>query len=882
MVTEVDNIGHQVREFFHTAQLNGAGHRKLIHSMRKLFLESSELGVTGEEEFFLSIVHCLNIMLAVRKTEEVVSRGMRFLLGFVVWSAEKDEASVLGGPTATSRLIENLMLYALEGIDVKERLVRVRLAQLMVACVSSVDELSDGVWKIFRTKMTERLFDKEAAVRVQAVHAMSRLQQLPLTEDGAILIQDVFLELLAHDPAADVRRTVLEALNVTEATLGRILLRCRDIDAGVRKSLFSRKMGEIDVRVLSIKQRDELLRCGLRDRDAGVRKAVIEMVFTRWIAVADNNLVQLLLSLDVIQHTDVAEAALQAFYEGNPDMFASGFPTDSFRHLTPETAIALRVYCEQVGAERAAELIPEMSELASHIQCIYKDAFLGGGIMGEGDQRADAEFVMVQILKASRLLDAADEMGRRVMQSVVVDLLANLELGEVLFDAALTTLSHLNPSSASFIGTVGPLLSDLHDLYDAPSGGAAPDEDGRLQHSLESLSIAPEPVVLGEDIRILSQLRCLQIIAQSFKCLPPFRSGPSHPMFLGLLNDAVIPAVNSPYAAVQCKGLYCLGLACVLREELAAEYLQLFVEFYRLGGDETRLMALRIIFDLLLSHGPMKDMGAVVFDGIADVLCPSSSEDRERAKEVQAVAAEGYAKLLLHRRVDTEGPLLGLLTLYYDPSTADNPRLRQILSYFLQAFALSSAEHQMFLAQTVLPLLDSMMHTGADANLTAIGLQLLELTDPAKLIVGASNPSDNSDANANAHTYLAEAFAWAALSTAASLPPASKLYTYLLCRLRIDASWGPLAIKRLLFVTGQLIRATEKTQQTSVKRLVALLVELDDPTQVLEGEELRTLRDRLATVEMVVRQAPLVKTSRMRNPSSLATTNVMDEISDIL
>lgn len=893
MVTEIESIGRQVRHFFHAAQLSGAGHRKLIHNMRKLFLESGELGMAGEEEFFLSIVHCLNIMLAVRKTEEVVSRGMRFLLGFIVWSAEKDEAGVLGGPTPATRLIENLMLYALEGIDSRERLVRVRLAQLMVACVNSVDELGDGVWRVFRTKMTERLFDKEAAVRVQAVHAMSRLQQLPLTEDGSILVQDVFLELLAHDPVADVRKTVLEVVDVTEATLESIVLRRRDSDASVRKTLFANKMSEIDVRVLSIRQRDELLRCGLRDRDAGVRKAAIEMVFTRWIAVANNNLVQLLLSLDVIQHADVAESALQAFYEGNPDMFASGFPTDSFRHLTPETAIALRVYCEQVGGERAAELIPEMSELAGHVQRIYEEAFFadGGSSGGEGEFRTDAEFIILQILKVSMLLDTADEMGRRVMQGVLVELLANLELSETLFEASLATLAHLTPTPAAFINVVGALLSDLHDLYE-PCSSVSADDEGLLQRSLESLSLAAEQqAVLSEDTRILSQIRCLQIIGQSFKCPSVPRSLSSHPMLLGLLNDAVIPAVNSPYAAVQGKGLYCLGLACLLSEELAEEYCPLIVEFYRQGSEETRLMALKIIFDLVLGHAQRVDVATgsgaseTLLESISDALVPlSAGDDAQRMREIQSVAVEGFAKLLLHRLIASETFLCRLLRLYYDPVTADNPRLRQILSYFLQAFALSSADHQMLLAKTVLPLLESLLQTVPDANLLTIGMQLLELTDSAKLIPveGRSEAMTLAKETANAHSHLAEVLAWAALSTAASHSAASKLYTQLLCRLRIDSSWSPSAIKRLLFVAGQLIRTTEKTQQTHVKRLVALLVELDDPTQVLEGEELRELRERLASIELVVKQ-PTSKPARPRQHSALAPiTNVMDEISDML
>ena len=252
----------------------------------------------------------------------MVTRCVRFLVGFIVLSTERDEARVLGGSSPTSRLVENLLLYALEGIDSKERWVRVRLGQLMVACVNSVDELSDGVWTAFRSKMTERLFDKEAAVRVQAVHAMSRLQGLPLSEaqdEGQLHVLDIFLELLAHDPSADVRKAILGHIEVSDRTLEPILLRRRDVDVGVRKFFYERKMPDVDVRILSIGQRDAILRSGLRDRDPGVRRACVEMVFGSWIKTANNNLIMLLLSLDVLCNLEVAEWALRSFYEMAPD-----------------------------------------------------------------------------------------------------------------------------------------------------------------------------------------------------------------------------------------------------------------------------------------------------------------------------------------------------------------------------------------------------------------------------------------------------------------------------------------------------------------------------------------------------------------------------------
>jgi condensin complex subunit 3 len=279
---------------FSESQYHISSHRKNVHALLNLqrtwckveseaaaaakgFDSVEEAMAHQEEEFFLAFVAALGVVLGAKRMDESVGRLMRFVVGFIVFSAEKtdDAAAVVGGEssgTVASRFIENLMLFALEGVDVKEKLVRARLCQVIVACVNSVDELSDAVWQVFRAKMMERLFDKEAVVRVQAVHAMARLQALPLTEDesssAGLEILDVFMDLLQHDPSAEVRKTVLGQIDVTPRSLGVIRARRRDVDPKIRRSFYAAKLGEIDIHNLTIEQRDQVLRSGLTDRYA--------------------------------------------------------------------------------------------------------------------------------------------------------------------------------------------------------------------------------------------------------------------------------------------------------------------------------------------------------------------------------------------------------------------------------------------------------------------------------------------------------------------------------------------------------------------------------------------------------------------------------------
>lgn len=255
----VDEIHAAICSLFSESQHSSSSHRKNVHAFHRL-LQQCVGDVKREEQLLVSVVHSLTVVLVAKRGDEVANRLMRFLAGFVVFISDKGE----GG--AKERFIENIMLFCLEHIDAKDKVVRARLAQLMVACLNAVDELSDNVWDVFRAKMTERLFDKEAAVRVHAVHAMSRLQGLALSEESSLDVMDIFLDLLQHDPSADVRRAVLVQIDVCPRSLPLILERRRDVDVGIRRHFYSFKMNEVDLKTLTIEQRDGILKTGLSDR----------------------------------------------------------------------------------------------------------------------------------------------------------------------------------------------------------------------------------------------------------------------------------------------------------------------------------------------------------------------------------------------------------------------------------------------------------------------------------------------------------------------------------------------------------------------------------------------------------------------------------------
>lgn len=909
------DMRQSVTDLFCDSQHHVSSHRKNVHQLRQVHLEwCREGGAEREEAFFLVFLQCLNLVLAVKKNEEVVGRMMRFIVGFVVLSADKgtkdwfsllfntltDEEGKNGATTVTSRFIENLMLYALEGVDAKEKSVRARLCQLLVACVNSVDELGDHVWTAFRGKMVERLFDREAIVRVHAVHAMARLQALPIDEEGSggLEVLDIFMDLLQHDPAYEVRKAVLSQIDVTPRSLPIVLGRRRDIDVRIRRAFFTEKLAEIDMRTLSIEQRDAVLRAGLTDRETSVKQACIDMIFRNWIHDANSNLVEFLACLDVQNNTKMSEGALEAFFDGHPEeSIAEAFGPAYFENLTVETAFILRVYCQwraaKDGAAVVQEVLPEIVQMAAYIRRAYETLLGCCGDEQAAGMRAEVEFVLGELLLVCRLLDWSDEVGRRVLADALLELLTNLELGDSLFTSALSLLILQSPSSQDYYDLVVGLVADFRDVFEDPSQDEQQmtPEELTLKRSMEGLTLA-EGTVLPEEVRILARLRCLELIREALRLAVSIEEDALLPT---ALTEVVIPAVNSSYAAVQAAGLLCLGLACSLSRELTAEYLNLFLDFFRLGSDETAIEALRIAFDLLFLFGlPAEDGSSGVSGSQAlDTLCMALYDPRPT---IQALAAEGFAKLLLHGILKDNGILEGLLQLAYHPQTANEPRLRQCLAYFLPAFAFSRPAHQMALASVALPLLRSYdrdkQSASSGLSVADVAAQLAHLTDPDNLVKKDSH--DDSDEPADAigpHDLLAMEALWTLIEHPTG--PLTRALLNLLPRLRLP-SFKPLTIKKLVFLTAQLSKIVVHDRATlpTVKKLLAGLVELDDVETVISAEDLAVMKERLSKYLPVSDSLAIpASIARMKSASSKpkATAsddqpvdNILDDLDDIL
>jgi condensin complex subunit 3 len=139
---------------------------------------------------------------------------------------------------------------------------------------------------------------------------------------------------------SEVRRAALLNIPVTSATISPILLRVRDTDSHIRKLVYSSVLNPPDSqkftgithpRVLSIAQRELIVRHGLGDREPGVRSAAGALI-SSWFdamtsessesqsdAKADSPVLKLLALFDLAE-SKVAEDALLSLLQNRSDV----------------------------------------------------------------------------------------------------------------------------------------------------------------------------------------------------------------------------------------------------------------------------------------------------------------------------------------------------------------------------------------------------------------------------------------------------------------------------------------------------------------------------------------------------------------------------------
>ena len=468
-------------------------------------------------------------------------------------------------------------------------------------------------------------------------------------DDTAGAVLDKLLDVLQHDPSAEVRKSLLLNLPFTPSTLPHLLERARDLDAGIRRALYARLLPALgDFRHLSLTHREKLLRWGLRDRDDNVKRATGRLFRERWIedcarprdengqpvevkpgCVAEptsDALLELLERIDVVNSGNdggVALDAMKEFWEGRPDYRDHvQFSEEYWKNLTPESVFVARTFndfCRQDGiSDSLVDKLPEVTRLAFLLQSnINNLAEVIQNIAVEEDAEEDSvhqEFIVEQLLQIALTLDYSDEVGRRTMFGLMREALTLPELPEeatrLVVDVLKSSCGTNQAAEREFCSIILEAIAEVHDTImtdEQPKEDA--DDSFVSAHSELSDDTTPQKPRIEETDpekavkEIMVNMKCLHIA----QCMLQNIEGnlENNSDLVTMLNNLVIPAVRSQEAPIRERGLLCLGLCCLLDKNLADENLTLFLHCFQKGHEQLQIIAIQIIGDILAAHPSM-------------------------------------------------------------------------------------------------------------------------------------------------------------------------------------------------------------------------------------------------------------------------------------
>ncbi|XP_058923481.1 condensin complex subunit 3 isoform X2 [Kogia breviceps] len=640
--------------------------------------------------------------MVVYKREPAVERIIEFTAKFVTSfhqsDMEDDEEEEDGG------ILNYLFTFLLKSHEANSNAVRFRVCQLINKLLGSMPEnaqIDDDLFDKINEAMLIRLKDKIPNVRIQAVLALSRLQD---PKDDECLVVNAYATLIENDSNPEVRRAVLSCIAPSAKTLPKIVGRTKDVKEAVRKLAYQVLAEKVHMRAMSIAQRVMLLQQGLNDRSDSVKQAVQKHLLQGWLRFTEGNILELLHRLDVENSSEVAVSVLNALFSVIPlnelvEICKNNdgrklIPADT---LTPEIALYWRVLCEYLrskgdeGEEFLEQILPEpvvyAEYLLSYIQSIP--------VVNE-EQRGDfsyignlmtKEFIGQQLILIIKFLDTSEEGGRKVLLAILQEILTLPTTPISLISFLVERLLHMIKDDNKRTQIVTEIISEIrapivtvgvNDPADARKNElkmaeikvklieakAALENCINLQDFNQASELKEEIKALEDaKINLLKETEQLEIKEVHIekndadtlqKCLilcyellkQMCTSTGIGATMNGIIESLILPGIISVHPTVRNLAVLCLGCCGLQNQDFASKHFVLLLQVLQIDDVTIKISALKAIFDQLMAFGfqpfKMKKIKAIQSEG-AEV---NTNEEQESKESEEADTAKNVLKLL--------------------------------------------------------------------------------------------------------------------------------------------------------------------------------------------------------------------------------------------
>ncbi|NWT49956.1 CND3 protein, partial [Erythrocercus mccallii] len=647
----------QVGEAFQLAQKPHQNHAKLVVALKGTYAQLDD-----KEGFNEKFIHCLKYAMIIYRREPAVERVINFAARFVTsfYQIEKEDGSEEG--EEDNLLLNYVFKFLLESHDANSHAVRFRTCQLVNKILGNLPEnaeIDDDLFDKINEAMLIRLKDKFPSVRIQAVLALSRLQD-PKDENCPVV--NIYSMLLENDSNSDVRRAVLSCIAPSERTLPIIVGRTMDVKEAVRKLAYEVLAEKIHMRALTIAQRVKLLQQGLNDRCDAVKEVMKKKLLQAWLQFTEGDVLELLHRLDVENCPEVAIPVLSAIFSLSPlhDVVQNCKNLDSrklipLEDLTAENVLYWRCLCEYLkskGEEGEVALEQVLAEPA--IYADYLLSYLQNMPILSEEQKEDfncfeklmtKEFIGQQLILIIGCMDTMEEGGRKHLLVILQKILILPSTSATLIPLLVEKLLSIVKDEDRRIQIIAEIISEVREpivavdqpvdaaeirkqelklaeikvklfeakqtleecvtLQDFNRASVLKEKITELEHTKNDLIKASEQAEIKE-IRVEKNdpetlLKCLIMCHEVLKIMS-LSKGIS-PTIHEIIQSLILPGVTNVHPAVRNMAVLCLGCCTLQNKEFAQQQLPLLLQILQIDNIKIKLSALKAIFDQLMLFG---------------------------------------------------------------------------------------------------------------------------------------------------------------------------------------------------------------------------------------------------------------------------------------
>ncbi|XP_074252045.1 condensin complex subunit 3 isoform X2 [Saimiri boliviensis] len=660
-------------------------------------------------DFHEKFVHYLKYAMVVYKREPAVERVIEFAAKFVTSfhqsDIEDDEEEKDGG------LLNYLFTFLLKSHEANSNAVRFRVCQLINKLLGSMPEnaqIDDDVFDKINEAMLIRLKDKIPNVRIQAVLALSRLQD---PKDDECPVVNAYATLIENDSNSEVRRAVLSCIAPSAKTLPKIVGRTKDVKEAVRKLAYQVLAEKVHMRALSIAQRVMLLQQGLNDRSDAVKQAMQKHLLQGWLRFSEGNILELLHRLDVENSSEVAVSVLNTLFSVTPlnELVEicknnDGRKLIPVETLTPEIALYWCALCEYLkskgdeGEEFLEQILPEpvvyADYLLSYIRSIPVVNEENRGDFSYIGNLMTKEFIGQQLILIIKSLDTNEEGGRKKLLAILQEILTLPTIPISLVSFLVGRLLHIIIEDNKRTQIVTEIISEIRapivtvGVNDDPADARKKElKMAEIKVKLIEAKEALENCIalqdfnraseLKEEIKALEDARknllketeqleikevhiekndaetlqkCLILCYELLKQMS-ISTGISATMN-GIIESLILPGIISVHPVVRNLAVLCLGCCGLQNKDFASKHFVLLLQVLQIDDVTIKISALKAIFDQLMMFGiePFKTK-------IKTLHCEGieiNSDDEQESKEVEETATAKNVLKLLSDFLDSE------------------------------------------------------------------------------------------------------------------------------------------------------------------------------------------------------------------------------------